>query len=144
MTFSLTPLIWAVLGLILIIAEMLHLSMVLLFFGIAAFVTAGVAWLGLHNNIAQIVLFALLGLSGMLLFRQKLLHTFRPTREVGGDRHTRITLSADVPAHGSAPVQYQGTTWTAVNESDHDLKKDTSVYIHGTEGVKLIIKETPP
>ncbi len=138
-----SPVTWLVLGFVLIIIEMLHLSLVLLFFGLAALVVAAVTWAGLHHLTIQLVLFAVLGLSGMLIFRKKLQSSLSHSKGISIDQNASLTLSADVPAHGEAAVQYQGTTWTAKNESDHDLKKGTRVFIHRTEGVKLIIKENP-
>lgn len=142
-TLFTSPVTWLVLGFILIIIEMLHLSLVLLFFGLSALIVAAVTWAGVQNLTVQLILFAVLGLSGMLIFRKKLQSSLSHSKGISIDQNTAVVLSSDVPAHGEASIQYQGTSWTAKNESDQDLKKGTRTYIHRTEGVKLIIKETP-
>jgi membrane protein implicated in regulation of membrane protease activity len=134
---------WVAAGLILISAEMFHLSMVLLFFGVAALIVATAKFLGLDNLPFEITLFAALGIGGLLLFRRKLLRSLKVSTGLSIDKNAVILLTHDLPAHGSAAVVYQGSAWTAVNETDADLKKGTKVYIHRTEGVKLIVYPGP-
>jgi membrane protein implicated in regulation of membrane protease activity len=142
MSFSST-FYWVAAGLLLIIAEMFHLSMVLLFFGVAALVVALAKFLGLNNLPVEIVLFAGLGIGGLLLFRRKLLRSLKTSGGLSIDRNATLMLTDDLAAHGSVGVTYQGTSWTAVNETDSDLKKGTKVYIQRTEGVKLIVHTQP-
>jgi len=131
---------WVAAGLVLIIAEMFHLSMVLLFFGVAALAVAVAKFLGLNNLPIEITLFAVLGIGGLLMFRQKLLRSLKTSGGMSIDRNAMIVLSEDLPAHGATAVTYQGSSWTAMNETDTDFKKGTKVYIQRTEGVKLIVR----
>jgi inner membrane protein len=144
MPMTLTPtFFWVAAGLLLIIAEMFHLSMVLLFFGIAALVVAVAKFLGLNNLPIEICLFAALGIGGLLLFRRKLLRSLKTSGGMSIDRNAMILLADDLPARGTVAVTYQGSAWTAVNETDLDLKKGTKVYIQRTDGVKLIVRPEP-
>ena len=141
---NLTPtFFWVVTGLVLIIAEMFSLSLVLLFFGVSALLVAVAKYLGLNNLPLEIALFAVLGIGSMLLFRKKLRSSLHSQSGLSIDRNAPILLPEDLPAHGTASVIYQGVTWTAVNETDSDLKKGTKVFVHRTEGVKLIVRPQP-
>ena len=141
---SLTPtFFWVAAGLTLIIAEMFHLSMVLLFFGVAALIVATAKFLGLNNLPVEITLFAVLGIGGLLLFRGKLLRSLKASSGMSIDRNAMIVLPDDLPSHGTTAVTYQGTAWTAVNETEADLKKGSRVYVQRTEGVKLIVRPEP-
>lgn len=135
--------IWMALGLILIIAELMTMSLVLLFFGIAALLVALAKYFGLNHVPLEIFLFAVLGLGSMLLFRAKLLKSLKSSNAKLTDQNAVIVLPHDLPAHGTGNVMYQGVTWTALNESDTDLKKGMKVYIRRTEGVKLIVGPEP-
>jgi len=134
---------WVGLGLVLIIAEMLHMSMVLLFFGVAALVVAVAKFLGLNNLPLEIMLFAVLGIGALLLFRRKLLRSIKSSSGMSIDRNSVIILPSDLPSHGATAVDYQGTSWTAVNDTDVPIQKGTKVYIHRTEGVRLIVRPEP-
>jgi len=142
MTFNAT-FFWVAVGLVLIIAEMFHMSMVLLFFGIAALLVALAKFLGLNNLSLEIVLFAVTGLGSMLLFRRKMLRSIKTSSDLVNDRNAVIVLSHDVAPHGSTSVTYQGVAWTAINDSDAALKKGDKVYVQRTEGVKLIVRPEP-
>lgn len=142
MTFNAT-FFWVAVGLVLIIAEMLHMSMVLLFFGIAALLVALAKFLGLNNLPIEIVLFAVTGLGSMMLFRRKMLKSLKTSSDLVNDRNAMIVLAHDLPARGSTSVTYQGVAWTAINDSDSHLAKGSKVYVQRTEGVKLIVRPEP-
>lgn len=142
MTFNAT-FFWVAVGLVLIIAEMLHMSMVLLFFGIAALLVALAKFLGLNNLPIEIVLFAVTGLGSMMLFRRKMLKSLKTSSDLVNDRNAMIVLAHDLPARGSTSVTYQGVAWTAINDSDSNLAKGSKVYVQRTEGVKLIVRPEP-
>ncbi|HSA60204.1 MAG TPA: NfeD family protein [bacterium] len=141
---NLTPtFFWVATGLVLIIAEMFSLSLVLLFFGVAALLVALAKFLGLNNLPWEIVLFAVLGIGSMLLFRNKLKQSLHTQSGISIDQNAVIILTDDIPAHGTASVTYQGVAWTAVNETDSDFKKGNKVYVQRTDGVKLVVLPEP-
>ncbi len=137
---NISTVIWLVVGLVLLIAELLHLGFVLLFFGVSAVIVALVKLLGLNNLPIELVIFAVVGLSGLGLFRNKLVHALQSKKGLHIDKDVVFVLNNDVPAKGRAGVEYQGTSWTAMNESDIELKKGQEAVIVRTEGVRLVIK----
>jgi len=136
-----TPtLLWAVLGVCLIVVELLTSSFFLLFFGISALIVSGLRVIGLDHLSIEMAIFAVLGLAGTLIFRKKIRMSMQSSKKIKGDRDQRITLSKDIPANGSGSIVYRGTTWTALNNSEYDMKKGETAFIERLEGVKIILK----
>ncbi len=133
------PTFWVILGLVLITVELVTSSFILLFFGFSALLVAAAQGLGFRNIAGDLVLFALSGLAGVFFFRPKLKSAFRVKDNLSIDENTTLILNKDVEARGRSDIEYQGTTWTAVNDSDVNLKKGEKVVILKTDGVKLII-----
>lgn len=131
---------WFIIGLGLIIAEIFSLTLVLLFFGCAAFVVALLKLVGLNNLQYELVVFAVVGLASLLIFRRRIKGSMHQTQDLEIDRQGTFTLSAPVPPQGEATVQYQGTTWTAVNRTSVPLSAGAPVRIVATEGIKLIVE----
>jgi len=133
--------IWAAVGLVLLIIEIFTLSFGVLFFGISALVVAGIkATTGMENLATELLLFAIIGGACVLIFRKKLLQAFGKGARVNTDTATIIVLSAPIPPKDLAKVEYQGTIWDAYNESDSHLKAGDKAVITNTDGIKLIVK----
>lgn len=139
---NLTPTtLWAIFGLILIILEVLTTSFFLLFFGVSALLVAGFKLIGLNHMNTEILIFALGGVAGILVFRKKLLTSFTsPTTEASVDNNKEITLSHAIAKGTEGKIEYQGTTWTALNPTNTDMPKGSKVLIEKTESTKLILK----
>ncbi|OVE80656.1 hypothetical protein BVY03_05730, partial [bacterium K02(2017)] len=118
--------IWACLGIALIVIEIFSSTFFLLFFGISALVVALIRVIGLDHLAAELTIFALIGMAGTLVFRKKILKSFASKQEVNIDKDKVITLSEDIAAHQSGSIQYRGSPWSALNDSDYDLKKGDS------------------
>jgi membrane protein implicated in regulation of membrane protease activity len=133
--------IWAAIGLMLLIIEVFTLSFVVLFFGLSALVVAGLKLAtGTHNLAIEIVVFAVLGVACLLGFRKKLRQTFNKSARVNTDASTIIDLSVAIAPHCKAKIEYQGTIWDAHNESDIQLKAGDKAIITRTDGIKLIVR----
>lgn len=131
--------LWAILGIVLLIAEIFTMSFFMVFFGIGAVVVALLKTLGFNHLPLEIITFTMLGVGGIFVFRKKMVQSFSEQNQMSLDQNQKITLSSDLPARGSAQVYYQGSTWTAVNESGSNFKKGDEVVILRTESIKLIV-----
>jgi membrane protein implicated in regulation of membrane protease activity len=131
--------IWLLVGLVMIGSEVLTGAFVLIFFGIAACLTALAVSLGLDNLALEYTLTAVLGVMLTLLFRKRFLRLKDPKSAVTNspDLHQEFTLSAEIPAKGESSVSYQGTPWTAVNTGTDLLGKGQKVKIIKVDGIKL-------
>jgi len=138
---NLSPaLVWGILGLILIIAEVFTASFVLVFFGVAALLVAVLAAVGFKSFLLQMLLFAAASLGSLLLFRSKLMGYFHSTAQTVMDENQVLRLTGDVPAHGTGQISYQGTTWTAVNPTDHAFHQGDNAVIERMDGVKIVLR----
>ncbi len=141
---NLTPtILWAIIGISLMIAEIFTLSFVLIFFGVAALIVAGLVAMGLNNISIEIFIFAMIGLSGIFLFRKKMAASLKTKTKITSDVNQKLDLTDDIPAGKHARISYQGTLWTTHNESGNDLKKGDRVFITKTDGINLFVNTTP-
>jgi membrane protein implicated in regulation of membrane protease activity len=134
--------VWTALGLGLLAAEIWTGTFVLLFFGLGALFAALARVLGLDSLAWEIVIFAFSGLASLFLFRGRLMAALASGEgaEFQIDQNQVITLSAEVPANGEAPISYQGSMWTAINDGNFALPKGEKVVIYKIEGVRLFVK----
>lgn len=134
-------LFWALLGLGLLAIEMMTLTFFFAFFGVSALVVAGLRLLGVENLAVDLILFSLIGSIGLLLFRKRLRQAFEDSAStIEADKDAIIRLGESLPANGEGRVQYQGTTWTAVNEENTELPAGTQVRVVRVNGIKLHVK----
>jgi membrane protein implicated in regulation of membrane protease activity len=132
-------LIWAIVGVALLIAEMFTGTFVLLFLGIAAIVVAGLRLIGLDHLSMEILIFAVVSLLQVFFFRKKIKYAMSKTQTFSIDQEGKLILSVDVPAHSEVQITYQGSVWTAVNDTDQNMQRGERAKIMRTEGIKLII-----
>lgn len=132
--------IWASLGIILLAAEVFTGTFFVMFFGISALIVAAATFLGLDHRPIEITLFAGLGLMSLLFFRKKLIQSITSKEFVKGDANEIIKLTTTIEPHDSAKVTYQGTTWTALNNTGTRMMAGERVQIEKIDGVKIILK----
>lgn len=147
---SLSPeLIWFFVGLVLLIGELAIPALILLFFGVGAWMTVFAIFIGLAPNInIQLFIFIVTSILAIALLRQRVGfykkgHNFGKTDEKDG-------IGSVIGSHGivieeinphlfSGKVELNGTLWQAVAEVA--IKKGTEVEI--IEQVNLTVKVKP-
>lgn len=139
---SISPtIIWACLGVALIIFEVFTTTFFILFFGIAALLVAVIRLFGLDHTATEIILFAMTGIAGTLIFRKKIIKSFKSTSEIELPGDKLITITQDIDARSTGTIQYRGSTWRAINDSEYALKKGDVAVIERIDGVKLVLKQ---
>ena len=133
--------IWAIVGLGLIVLEIFTTSFFILFFGLGALIVAGIKLFGLSNLPIELVIFALIGVSGIIFFRKKVSDSFKNTKGIQIDKEKIITLSEDIAAGKTGSVTYLGSPWRATNKSADDMKKGEDVRIENIDGVTLMLNK---
>lgn len=140
---SLSPyLVWIVIGLLLLGVELMTTTFVMMFFAIGAFVVAGMTWAGLVDSVVmQLILFGGLSAAGLLLFKEKLKTAWRHRshNSYRVDAGEVLLLDTPIAIGAQAEVNYQGTKWTAVNESGLAMLAGERAVIGRVDGVKLIL-----
>jgi hypothetical protein len=133
---------WFLLGLLLVLAEMAAAGgFYIIFFGIAAIVIGVLASVGLAGPTwMQWLLFSVLSIGSLLLFRTRLLNMFQrdPQAPTVDQLVGEIATANGYLAPGAVgQVELRGTVWTARNESEGALLQGARCRVVRVEGLML-------
>lgn len=134
---------WAVAGLLLIIADVVFGTFYMLFIGAAALITALLVWLKvLPNESVQWLVFAVISIASVILFRKKLVTAFGKD---GADKYVehagqKVNVLEAIPAHGIGKVTYKGSQWQAKTQDGTALEANSQAEIVTMDGIILIVK----
>jgi membrane protein implicated in regulation of membrane protease activity len=144
-TWTLSWWVWLLLGLLLVGLELTTpAELYLLFFGAAAIVVGVVAALGPAQPLwVQVLLFSLLSLAALGLFRRSLLARLRPRgpQRVVDDLvgETAIALE-DVPVNGLGKVELRASSWRARNVGKNQLAAGERCRVEWVDGLTLGVR----
>lgn len=135
--------VWAVVGLVLVIVELLTGTFYLLVLGIAAFGAALVAWLGLQFSAQSIIaaLIGAIGCYGVHLYRAKNRAEQMAPIDAGMPASFESWLDAGARL---ARVRYRGASWDARVEGGDALEPGATVYVLAADGNTLRVTKTRP
>lgn len=141
-------LIWFLVGLGLLLAELVLPGFVIVFFGIGAWVTALLVGFGLLQGFnGQLLVFLVSSLLALVLFRKKGRELFggrvsrvmHPTASMEDLRGERAVVVAPIQPDGlGGKVEFHGTTWNA--DADVAVEKGTIVEIVDQKDLRLKVK----
>jgi membrane protein implicated in regulation of membrane protease activity len=137
---------WLLLGLVLLAVEMTTPGgFYIFFFGLAALIVgalAGLEWL--NTAWLQWLLFSILSLISLFLFRNSLLAWMKAREPVGQDVDSMVGETAvvidELPAGAVGKVELRGTTWNARNAGQTVLTKGHRARVERVDGLTLWIK----
>lgn len=135
---------WLVLGLILVVAEMAAAGgFYIIFFGIGALVVGGLAAFGLAGPVwMQILLFSLISIVSLALFRRQMLKSFQPdpqAPEVDALIGQVAVAIDDVSPGAIGKVELRGSAWTARNEAGVTVARGARCRVTRVDGLMLFI-----
>lgn len=143
-----SELLWFIIGLVFMLAELAIPGFVVIFFGIGAWITALCAALGLVDSFnAQVAVFLVSSILTLVLFRKQGKKYFkgRVSGIAGAEDaldnlrgQKAVALSDLVPKALGGKVEFNGTVWEA--ESDMRISKGTTVEIVERKNLVLIVK----
>ncbi len=136
---------WLVLGLLLVIAEMASAGgFYVIFFGIAALVVGVLAGLGVAGPLwIQLLLFSVLSVATLLLFRGRLLEWMQPDpqRPEVDSLIGEIGLASEDLAPGVVGrVEVRGSTWSARNTASAPVVRGARIRVVRVDGLTLHIE----
>jgi membrane protein implicated in regulation of membrane protease activity len=136
-------LLWAILGLALVIVELLTGTFYLLMLGIAAFGAALAAWLGQGIGVQAIVAAVISGLGcyGVHLYRAKNSTQQMPHIDAGQPASFENWVD---PGARLARVRYRGASWDAQVEGEAAVETGTPLYVVSTHGNTLKVTNRRP
>ena len=135
--------VWAVVGLVLVIVELLTGTFYLLVLGIAAFGAALAAWLGLQFSAQSIIaaLIGAIGCYGVHLYRAKNRAEQMAPIDAGMPASFESWLDAGARL---ARVRYRGASWDARVEGGDALEPGATVYVLAADGNTLRVTKPRP
>lgn len=136
---------WLVLGLLLIAAELTAAGgFYIIFFGIGGLVVGVLAAFGVAGSLStQVLLFSLLSVVSLLLFRNRLLRRFQfePPRPPIDTIVGEIAVAAeDLIPGGVGRVELRGTAWSARNVSSHVVLRGVRCRVVRVDGLTVHIE----
>jgi membrane protein implicated in regulation of membrane protease activity len=131
--------IWAAIGLVLIITELVVPTFFIIFLGIGALIVAVTTFTGLSEGLnTQLLIFALSSILLMLLLRSRLKKRIS-AKEMEPEYMGKLaTVTETILPGREGKVSYSGSVWPAV--ADSEIPKDSTVTIIGREGICLKVK----
>jgi len=135
--------LWAILGLGLVIVELLTGTFYLLVLGIGAFGAALAAWLGHPFPVQAIVVAVISGFGsyGVHIYREKNATHQMPNVDAGQPATFENWVD---PAARRARVRYRGASWDALVEGEVTLDSGAMLYVISTHGNTLNVTTRRP
>jgi membrane protein implicated in regulation of membrane protease activity len=135
---------WMLLGLMLLLAELVTPGgFYFIFFGIGAVVVGVLAGIGAGGPVwLQFLLFSVLSLVTLWLFREKLLKLTQetPDQKVDSLIGETAVASGEIPVNGIGRVEMRGTAWSARNVGDKPLQHGERAKVERVEGLMLFVR----
>jgi inner membrane protein len=136
--------IWILLGLLLLLAELVTPGgFYFIFFGIGAIVVGILAGFGAAGPVwFQFILFSLLSLVSLSLFRRKLVGLTERTPEQNVDSLIGETAVASdqIAVNGIGKAEMRGTAWSARNIGDQPLNPGERAKVEKIEGLTIFVR----
>jgi membrane protein implicated in regulation of membrane protease activity len=136
-------LMWAVIGLVLVIVELMTGTFYLLMLGVAAFGAALAAWLGLGFSAQSIVaaLVSAIGCYGVHVYRAK--NSAQQMAPIDAGMPASFESWLDAGAR-LARVRYRGASWDARVEGGEAIEPGATVYVLAADGNTLRVAKNKP
>ena len=140
-------LLWVIVGMVLVIAELVTGTFYLLVLGVGALAAAVVAWAG-ANELIQALVAGAVAIGGAWFVH----HWHEAHRKADEGRSNFLDRGQPVvletwanEAAGLARVKYRGTTWDArLTGAAAKPVPGTTLYIDAQDGQTLVVVEAPP
>jgi membrane protein implicated in regulation of membrane protease activity len=137
--------LWLLLGLILLGAEMATPGgFYVIFFGTAALLVGALgAFEVVVSPIAQWLLFSVVSIASLVLFRRRLLAAFEtpPRREATDALRGEVAVLGEALAPGAiGKAELRGTSWTVCNSDSRPLRAGERCRVERVDGLTLMIR----
>lgn len=138
---------WALLGIGLLILEIMTPGgFFVVFFGLAALLVGILVGFGIGGPLwLQMLLFSLISVVSLVLFRKRLLDKFKPnqdlTRDLGDVVGGIATALEDLPPGSIGKAEFRGTSWTIRNVGETPLAKGSRCKVGSIDGLTLRVSK---
>jgi len=145
-------LIWFLVGLALVLSEFMIPGIILVFFGLGAWITAVASWLGLTPGLsAQLLTFAASSLVLLALLRSRFRNRLTgyvgddhdPSRNIDDFTGQTVQVIEEIgPDNQEGVVEFKGAHWKA--RSISSIHTGEKAVITGVDGIALLVKPANP
>lgn len=136
--------IWIIAGLMLALIEIITPGgFYIFFFGVGALAVGLLGALGLAGSAPlQVLLFSIISLGALWLFRRRLLEHFSPPPQanVDGMLGAAAVALSDIAPGAVAKVELRGSPWTAKNAGAGAIASGQRCIVERVEGISLIVR----
>lgn len=141
--FGLNPVwVWAIIGIVLIIIEMVSVTFFFAFIGMGALITALAVYLGVKTISIQIIIFCLTSILMVALFRKTAKKLFAGHSDMKPDYvDEKVEVIEDILPGRDGSVKYRGSKWIAYSEDLKIIPAGTIVKVIASEGIKLKVEK---
>lgn len=143
MDWSFSPaVVWAIIGLLLLILELTTVSFILCFIGLGALVVAVTTWAGITPTFAsQLIVFSASSLFLLLLLRKTAKKLFAGHADLPPDyAGQKVPVVKAIPAGGEGTISYRGSDWIAFSSSGQVIPEGATVEIESMDGIRVKVK----
>jgi membrane protein implicated in regulation of membrane protease activity len=140
---------WAILGAVLVVAEIFTTGFVLLWFGIGALAAGLASLLGVHSIIAQFLIFAIVSI-GLTAASRTIFVNYFSREKTGGDLKSGVeslpgkigtVVTSSRGAMNEGAVKVFGSTWTAYpDDGEEPLDAGDRVEVTKVQGASIYVR----
>lgn len=141
--WSFSPaIVWAVVGLLLLVAEVATVSFILCFIGLGALIVALTTWIGLTSSFAaQLIIFSVSSLLLLVLLRKTARKLFAGHADAPPDyAGQKVPVIKAIPPGGEGTIQYRGSDWIAFSDAAQTIPEGAVAQIEAIEGIRVKVK----
>ena len=141
-TFMSPVTVWAIIGIVLIIIELMSFTFVFVFFGVGALIASLTTWIGLTPGLSgQLAVFSVSSLFMLLVLRKTAKKLFFGSHDVPPDyKGQKVKVVKAIPAGGEGAISYRGSEWIAFSESTDQIPEGSTVEILSLDGIRAKVK----
>ncbi len=141
-------LIWFLVGLVMLLLEFALPGLIIFFFGVGAWVVAGLCFFLPLETTWQLAIFLATSVVCLLVLRKTLKRVFfgRVVNDPRGSEYAdenvgkEATVATRIAPHTPGKIELNGTLWKAI--SDHTIEKGATVTIIAKDNLTFTVKPT--
>jgi inner membrane protein len=130
--------VWAIIGVFLIIIELMSVTFVFAFFGVGALIVSLTTWTGITPGLnGQFAVFSVSSLLMMFAFRKTAKKLFFGSHDKPQDyKGQKVKVVKAIPVGGEGAISYRGSEWIAFSESADTIREGSTVEIISLDGIR--------
>src|SRR5690606_20940959 len=144
MDFLSLPQLWLIVGLVMLFAELVSVTLVFVFFAIAAFITSLLAATGLVKSWEyQIIVFSVISIVATLVLRKPAKRWINRSDQKDYNEFAGQTAMVvkGIPADGEGRIYSRGPEWMPIFAKQGPIGAGSKVTINKADRIRLIVEE---